>query len=113
MNEGKAIIEARLATVVASWLHALIILAAIALVPADPQLMTSENVNPVVMADLGFDEVTETITSLDGDPDLLVIASGDKVVLRHGERLCHAHEAPRASRCGEAFHARGPPARLT
>lgn len=98
-----------LVAIVATWLHAFVLLTSLVMVPADPLFKTYENAATMALADQAPDEAVEE-KSLDGDDhSLRILAQGDEVILRLGKRLCLTQEAPRVSGCGRSFHARGPP----
>ncbi len=96
------------ATAVA-WLHALVLLFSLVVVPADPLFKTYENAAVMALADQAPDE-SATKKGLEGnDLSLWSLAQRDEVGMRLGEQICLTQEAPRVSGCGRSFHARGPP----
>ena len=99
-----------LVALAAAWLHAVVLLASLILVPADPLFKTYENAATMALADQAPDEAVEKESAGGDDQSLWSLAHRDEVSLRLGERVCHAQEAPRVSGCGRSFHARGPPA---
>lgn len=88
------------ATLVATYLHAFVLLASLILVPADPLLKTYENAASLTLIDQAPDEPVEEAANLDGDDHLFWLqAQQAEVSLRDGERRCHSQDAPRASGC--------------
>jgi hypothetical protein len=99
----------QLAALAAAYLHAFVLLVSLVLVPADPLFKTYENVTTLALTEASADETIED-AKIDGDDQSFwTLAQRARVSLRDGERRCHSQEAPRASGCGRAFHARGPP----
>jgi len=96
--------------IAAAWLHAVLLLASLVLVPADPLFKSFENTATMALADQAPDEAAEEKSAGGDDVTLWSLAQRDEVSLRLAERLCHSQEAPRVSGCGRSFHARGPPA---
>lgn len=100
------------AGLLATYLHAFVLLVSLVLVPADPLFKTYENAATMALTDQAPDEPVEN-PQFDGPDDLFWKATQlAEVSLRDGERTSCAQDAPRASGCGRAFHARGPPPAL-
>jgi hypothetical protein len=93
----------------ATYLHALVLLVSLVLVPADPLLKTYETSITLALTDGAPDEPVEQVRVGGDDHSFWILTQQAQVSLRDGERRCHSQEAPRASGCGRSFHARGPP----
>jgi hypothetical protein len=97
------------AAVAAAYLHALLLLVALALAPADPFFKSYENSATLSLIDASADETVDDIKIDGDDKSFWIFTQQIPVHLCGGESGRLVQDAPRTGGCSRFFHARAPP----